>query len=216
MNIKLLFLLIAAAILGAIIPFAYRYQKVLALNNSFIPSESLYKRNLPSDWLVGVVIDVGPSAQFETRYGTQFEDLQVGTSISLGQDLKTGPQDESTIIVKFNNFSQFTLASNTRLNFSNTSSENFLINLNRGSTLDFESLADINQFSITSLHLLSQFTGAIGSINVENNLITISLTQGSVKLGYNDADVVTQITEISAPKTIIFNDNTRTLKLKKL
>lgn len=216
MNRKLFFLLIFAAILGTIIPFIYRYQKVLALNNSFAPKESLYRRNLPSDWLVGVVTDIGPSAQFETRYGTQFEDLQIGATVSLGEDLKTGPQDESTIAVKFNNFAQFALASNTRLNFTNTSSENFLINLNRGSTLDFESLANTTQFSLTSLHLLSQFTSAIGSINIENNLITINLTQGSVKLGYNDADVITQITEISTPKKIIFNDNTRTLKLKKL
>jgi hypothetical protein len=216
MNFKFNFLIILAVILGLAIPLIYRHQKISALNQAFIPKQDLYQRNLPADWLVGIVTDIGPSAQVETRYGTEFKDLTVGTTISLGEDIKTGSNNNSLIIVNFPDLIKLKLSSNTRLNFTNTSPQNFLISLNRGGDLTFTTLLDNGSFSITSLHLLSQFTGATGSIVVNDNLITIKLTKGSVKLGYNNTDLKTQITDITGPKKIIFNDTIRTLKLKKL
>ena len=216
MNFKLFFLTTLAIILGVTVPLVYRYQKISALNQAFTSSKSLYQRNLPADWLVGTVTNIGPSAQVETRYGTEFEDLTVGTTISLGEDLKTDSRTNSFITVNFSDLAKFNLNSNTRLNFTNTSPTNFLISLNRGGNLDFDTTLDNGNFSITSLHLLSQFTGAIGNITIADDIITIKLTKGSVKLGYNDTDLKTQIVDVTGPKKIIFDDTKRTLKLKKL
>ena len=201
-------------LIGLIIPFAFLIHQVTATNQNFIANQQLYYRQLPSNWLVGEVQDIGPSAQFETRYGADFEDLTVGTTISLGDDIKTDSDSNSTVSVKFD-LADFTINSDTRLKFANTSPDNFLINLNRGGSLDFTS-SDDKQFSIVSLHLLSQFNSAAGSIQTIGNNITIKLTSGSVTLAFNDTDYKTQIETISAPQKIIFNDSTRTLKLKKL
>jgi len=216
MNFKFIFLVILTLVLGSIIPLIYRHQKILNINQSFVSSISLYQRNLPSDWLVGTVTDIGSSVQIETRYGTKFEDLTIGTTISLGEDIKTDFQDNSSVVINFPDLAKFNINSNTRLNFTNTNSDNFLISLNRGGNLDFEALSNSNQFSITSLHLLSQFIGATGNFTIDSDIITIKLTQGSVKLGYNDSDIKTQIVDVTGPKKIIFNDTKRTVKLKNL
>lgn len=217
MNLKLVSFITGATIIGASLPFILLRQKTVTISApTFIPSKSLYQRSLPSDWLVGTVTDIGPSAQVETRYGTEFEDLSVGTTISLGEDIKTGPQDDSLVSILFDNFLQFNIGSNTRLNFTNTNPQNFLISLNRGGNLEFDTFTDSGEFSITSLHLLSSFTGASGNVSVDEEYININLTKGSVKIGYNDTDYKTQIQEISAPKKIIYNDETRTVKLKNL
>ncbi len=201
-------------LIGLIIPFAFLIHQVTATAQNFIVGQQLYYRQLPSDWLVGQVLNVGPSAQFETRYGTDFKDLTVGATIGLGDDIKTDSDASSIVSVKFD-LADFTVNPDTRLKFANTSPSNFLISLNRGGSFDFTS-SENKQFSVVSLHLLSQFNSAAGSIQTIGNNITIKLTSGSVNLAFNDTDLKTQNKTISAPQKIIFNDSTRNLKLKKL
>ena len=214
MKLKIFFLSFITFSTAFLLPFIYRTYKVSALSQNFKSEPSLYYRILPSDWLVGTVLDIGPSSQFETRYGADFQDLSVGTTISLGDDIKTGIDPNSTVSLSFNSINLL-INSNTRLKFTNTSPDNFLITLNRGGSFDFETQSN-QQFSVNGLHLLSQFNSANGSIEINNNLITIELTQGSVTLAFNDTNYQTQIQTVSAPKKIIFNDITRAVRLRNL
>lgn len=213
MNFKLFFLIVIFTFIGAAIPFIYRIEKISS--QDFQPDQLLYRRILPSDWLVGTAVDVGPSGQFESRYGTDFEDLAVGDTLSLGYDIKTGPEDDSTVSVNFDQFIDLNIGSDTRLSFSNTSTQNFLIKLNRGGNFKFTAADDI-QFSIIGLNLLGQFNSAEGSIDITGDYITIELNEGSVTLAYNNNNYETQIREISSPRKIIFNDSTRKITLKNL
>lgn len=216
MNIKLFLGIVLAAVLGISIPWVYRYYRVEKINKAFKAETLLYQREIPENSLNGTIIDIGGTAEFEGRYDTEFSPLEIGKTAGYGVDLRTGANDESFIKINFAELADLTVGSNTRLSFANTAADNFLITLNRGGKLNIETIKDNGEVSITGLHLLSQFTGATTKIEINDNLITIELSQGSVKLGYNDLKLVSQTSEISGPKKIIFNDTKRTIKLKKL
>lgn len=193
-----------------------RIVKVKRLENKFDSSKQIYQRAVADGSLTGQVTEVGSTAEFEGRYDTGFRPLAVGETIGLGSDIRTGPDDLSMAKVTFGPLAEFKVGSNTRLNFTNTLPTNFLISLNRGGTIELITTADQGEVTITGLHLLTQFTSASAKMAIEASTITIELASGSVKLGYNDTDLQTQIQTVGGPKKIIFNDMTRTVKLKTL
>lgn len=216
MNIKLFLVIILAAVLGISLPWIYRYFRIEKINKDFKAETLLYQREVPENSLYGTVTDIGGTTEFEGRYDTEFSPLKIGDTAGYGVDLRTGATDESSIKINFADLANFTVGANTRLSLANTATDNFLITLNRGGKLGIETNKNSGEISISSLHLVSQFAGATGKIEINDNLITIELSQGSVKLGYNDLKLISQTTEINSPKKIIFNDTKRTIKFKKL
>lgn len=216
MNIKLFLGIILVIALGISLPWVYRYYRVDKINKAFKAETLLYQREIPENSLYGTVTDIGGTAEIEGRYDTEFSPLEIGKTAGYGVDLRSGTTIESLIKINFTDLANLTVESNTRLSFANTTADNFLITLNRGGKLDIETTKNNGEISVTGLHLLSQFTGAVAKVEINDNLITIELSQGSVKLGYNDLKLISQTTEISGPKKIIFNDTKRTVKLKKL
>lgn len=220
MNWKFVFLLMMVAIVGGLAPWIGKSkqmsQVIELISPHFQPSERTYQRAMPEGWLQANVASISGIVEYQGRYDIEFSPLTSEQNIGLGADIKTGSQSADTTIITFPNFAQITVNDNTRLTFSNTSADNFLIKVDRGGQINIASLTGQTSLSVRSLNLLAELTAPQATISAIEEIITIDLASGSATLGFNDLDYQTQIKEFTAPISIIFNDQTRKIKTEKL
>lgn len=181
-------------------------RKVLASKSAF-SFENAPKASIRGDIvrLVGVV-------EWKSRTATEPATLLSSTKIQAGEEIHT--KNNGKITVTFPEIGTLSLTPDTDIQLVQTYPATFVLGQTKG-TVTYEKSGE-GSFSIRTLHLLSRIDSGKAVITVDDTLgeITIVVHTGSVTVGYNDADNLSTVQEITASQTFIYNDETREITIK--
>lgn len=198
---------VGLALMAAYSMFISRRTPVIvpSLQNIFRTSNfSLEKA--PGESLIGKIVSMNGDVEWQSRTATDSAKLSSLINIQQGEDLET--REKSTATVLFGKNLEVDLNEKTRVSFIQTLPFNIVMTQASGSA-EYKKLGNV-PVSIRVMHLLIENAGDV-IIDVDNAspVVTLQVVSGSAKYSFNDINNVTSITEITAGKKLIFNDDTR-------
>lgn len=170
--------------------------------------------NAPSLTLKGQIATISGQVNLLARTATEPSQLKVPIEIQQGENLYT--EDNSRANILFSDIADIHLLPQSELEFVQLLPSSFVFNLAKG-TVEFtkNSLVPV---SVRVLHLLVQQESGDMTVSIDKNqpIVTITITQGSVTLAYNNSQNISSQITIASPHQATFNDITRLIKTKKI
>jgi len=168
----------------------------------------------PKDSLIGEISSPSGQIDWQSRTATTAAALTATTAIQQGESLIT--KSKSSVSVTFSDTVLINIFADSDLTFAQTLPVNLLISQTRGSAR-YQPSGTI-PVSVRTLHLLTNIGGGDVIITLDPKLpfVYLDIYQGSVTLGFNNLQFISQRTDISSGRRVVYNDVTRKLILKKL
>jgi hypothetical protein len=173
----------------------------------------LHDSNPPKESLIGKVSKLVGTG---TKLARDVDDPVV---VELNQDLLEAEQltasPSSSITISFADDAQILMGPESVLAFPSTNPKNFLVKQDAGEVtyLTDDTIATISARSLHGLFSLSQGKARL-AIDPDTASISFSISEGDGQIGYIDKENKTQVVELSAGKTAIFDDEKRKIKIK--
>ncbi len=166
-------------------------------------------QNAPPQSIKGNVTDMSGSVSWQSRIATESAKLTTLRQIQQGEKLETG--DDGNISVDFPNYANIKLLPESKIDFIQTLSANFVINQEKGSVA-YTSLGRTH-LSIRYLHLLTDMQSGQISVNIDKNKPTVRvlIIKGQITAAYNDSENVSQEKTFSQGQQFTFDDKKREL-----
>ena len=195
-------------LIGIALAFAFRYYHVSQIKpSSFTPQSPLFQPNPPANALNGQITTLDGAAFRLARFAGDTAPAKIDDTIFQGESLITANKSAAEVTFPSIDFSPI-----SQVNFISTTADSFLLN-QTGGTVDY-TLSGTKPVSIKVLHLLIELKTGIARVKINSFAITIDILSGSATLGYNSLDNVTQIHQLSESQRTVYNDTTRSVKIR--
>jgi hypothetical protein len=217
---KSILLLIVTVLIGFGLTYLHFHPKTLSSSRSFaVPTPTLspfiFSPDAPPKYsLIGQISSPSGEINWQSRTATTSSALAGTATVKQGESLIT--KDHSSVAVNFPETVNITIFSNTSLNFVQTLPINLLISQTQGRA-EYLPTGKI-PVSVRSLHLLTDITtgDVVVTLNQVTSLVYLDIYSGSVGLGFNNRQFITQAATISAKTRVVYDDITRRFTLKTL
>jgi hypothetical protein len=165
----------------------------------------------PSQSLIGDITSVVGEVAWESRVATEPAMIGMNRKIQQGEKLKTGP---GIVVVKFANVAELLIDNNAEIDFSQTLPTGFVFHQTEG-TITYSRLGEV-PLSVRAMHvLIDQELGEISlTVNTIDQIVTVSVITGSIRVGFNDPTLNTNVLDVHAGEKLIFYDDTREVEIK--
>ncbi len=175
--------------------------------NTPIATSSFSLDVAPGESLRGTIVSLSGDVLWQSRTATEPAKINKPMQIQQGEGIKTLEKGKALVI--FANIANLSIDPKTEINFTQTLPTNILIEQNSG-TVEYMKLNN-NPLSVRSLDLLTQInSGSIVAFISENQpYIIINVKSGSITVGYNDINYITQTLDITAGNSLIFKTDTK-------
>jgi hypothetical protein len=197
----------------------FSYKKIIQIINSQqlktpVATSLFSLENAPSESLRGTVVSLLGDVQWQSRIATQPAKIIKPMQIQQGEKLVTNDNGQAFIVIS--KTIEITMSPKTEINFIQTLPTNILIEQNSGKS-DYINLNN-NSFSVRSLNLLIKINQGEVSLSVNEKLpyITADVKSGSVTIGYNDINFITQTLNIASGKRLLFRTDTKKVSILSL
>ena len=161
----------------------------------------------PSQSLRGKITTMTGEIKWQSRTATEAAKLDSPITIQQGEKLITGADSNLTLI--FSGAGSITLDENTELEISQTLPEHLVFNQASGGGNFTGTMA------IRLNHLLIQIDGNLETtFDQKTPIIVLTLKSGQATAAYNDLDYLSHKRELTAGRTLTFNDDTRQAVVK--
>lgn len=180
----------------------------------FFPKTLFSIENSPKDSLTGEVSSISGNVAWQSR-SSNYATL-INSNIKLQQGEEVITHDNGKSVISFSKVGTFTLFPNTQLSFIQTLPVNFVIEQDQG-LATYDKTSD-TKLSVRSLDLLININSGTSTISVDKDSadIQVSVNSGSVSAAFNDTNNQTNIIIVEEGKKFIFNNNTKTGRIRNL
>lgn len=199
-------------ILTVVVILGFKAWQVHSAKEAFVPQETNYKMDVPSQSLTGTVISPFGTVERIPRTSEEYKIILENDQILEAEKIKTNSDGSVKINFPTNIF--ITINPQTELTFLSTSPANFLVKQDKGVVI-YQTDDATKSISVRALHALMSVNNGAASVTVdpEDNEIVFQVTDGSGVFGYIDTDNKTQTVEVTENTTLTFNDEARTREL---
>lgn len=168
----------------------------------------------PRDTLRGTIVSLSGDVGWQPRIATEPAKITKPIQIQQGEEIKTLETGQATVV--FSKIANLTIYPKTEINFIQTLPSNVLIEQNIG-TAEYIKLSD-SPLSVRSLDLLIKINQGNIVVSVSENqpYIIIDVKSGSITVGYNDIDYITQMLDVASGNRLIFRTDTKRTSLVSL
>lgn len=196
---------------GYIFPEVSQVNTKVATNNI---KEEFSLEKAPTQSLTGNIISFSGSVNWQSRIATQPAQLTTPVSFAQGEKIVTG--DNGNLTLELGSGCLITISPKTELSLIQTLPANIVFEQESG-TVNYTQIVN-TPLTIRSLDLLTQIGSGSANIITDKpeGLVTVEVNKGFVTIGYNDAKFISQVATVEAGRQVIFNDETRTIKIKPL
>lgn len=164
--------------------------------------------NPPAQALTGTLtVTAGHALKF-SRGGTEFTEASTGAQILHGESVAT--KEKSSAVAEISGIGKISMGPGAELVFANLFTNNLVLQQKNGS-IHYEIK---NPISVRILHALAVIQPGVVTISIDESIINVSVTSGSVKLGIVDTDNNTHVFNVTAGKTARINDDVRSVKTR--
>lgn len=177
----------------------------------FFPKKSSFSLQPPSEALTGKLIKAVGEIKKEPRDSEEFEKIGEEEEILDGEKLAT--DEKSKAVVEFADFAQFTLGSNSEVDFASLLPASFVIKQKQGA-VDYKLLEDNTPLNVRVLHALLSFYSGESKVIVENEEVIVKVLSGKAKLALVDLDNKTHIWKLEEGQTALVDDSQRRVEIK--
>lgn len=173
----------------------------------------IYNSEPPKQSLAGKITRVTGTATMLTREFDDPIETTLNQAILEGEQITASPS--SSVDIKFAQNVLISMGPESILAFPSTNPKNFLVKQDKGEIFyeTDETVATISARSMHGLFTLSQGKAQL-EVDPDESVITFMIAEGSGKIGYIDTDNKTQIVEIEAGETAIFDDEKRKVRVR--
>lgn len=162
----------------------------------------------PSKSLKGSIISRSGTLFWESRIATAPSELKNNVQIQQGERLIT--KDKSSITVNFDHVCSIVFSENADLSFIQTLPVDFVVEQKKG-TIKYV----VNGNTPLSIRirnaLITKISGTIQiTVTDDDPIISISVIQGTARIGFNDLDYVSQVFTLQEGQVYEYNNDERT------
>ncbi len=212
---KKLLLFLIFLFIGIVLGSSYYVWKSNQTNNNIVrvkkePRFSI--NNAPKNSEKGTIQSMIGTIKWESRIATQASQITKPVPIQQGEAVITG--EDASAVIYYQSGLTISLTPNAHLSFVQMLPTNFVLNQLKG-TIEYQKDNSI-PLAIRSLHLLTQISDGDVLIAVDpaTASVSITVTQGSVKLAFNDSQKISNVINLNTGDQYLFDDEKRQGNLK--
>jgi len=207
---KNLLLFLAFLCVGIILGSSYYVWKNTQPNNNLVQEKKEPRFSVerpPKNSKKGTIQSMAGTIKWESRVATESAKINQPVDVQQGEELESG--DDGRAVVDFQGELLVSLSPNSHISFVQTLPTNFVFNQIKG-TIEYQKTSSA-PFAVRCFHLLIQINKADVTISIDDKTAYISITvkNGSAKIGFNDLQNVSNVVNLSGGDKYIFNDDTR-------
>jgi hypothetical protein len=199
--------------LGVALAITFKWWQVKKHSLEFVPESVVLSPNAPLQSLTAAMSEASGTVEVMKRDGVDYTPVGVGETIRQGESIKTESGSGATVV--FDQLMSMKMEEISVVNLINTNKMAMLVN-QAGGTVGYVTSDVSIPGAVKVLHLLVEMTGAEASVAIDAQTITVGVKSGKVKAAFETKTNVTQIIEIPPGKKMIYDDASRTFRLKKL
>lgn len=213
--VKNLLLLIGCFVAGlviALIAFRPSTDSEPVVQSSAAPSATPFSFSVdepPAQTLQGQILNSSGDIKWQSRSATEAAKLTQKVPIRQGEQLETG--EDGRLTLQFPGISQIRLNPESKLYLAQTLPANLLFDQKTGSAT-YQKLGQPPVSIRAGFLLIKQNDGQL-SVEVDVDYITVSVTQGSATIAYNDADFVSQVVDIKVGDRLVADRQAREVEI---
>lgn len=172
-----------------------------------IPPTAYSDAYAPKESVKGQIATMSGEIWWIDRISSELTKLATPGAVKQGETYATS--DNGILEINFPDYGSVNLTSKSEVGIDQTLPVNFVFDQASGSAT-FTSLGR-SPFSVRSLHLLTTIASGSATINLDykKHLINLKVISGSIKLAYNDTNLISQVLEILQGKSFRFDDDNR-------
>jgi hypothetical protein len=214
---KNILIFVAYFLLGAFLIFSFRkFTQTMSSQQlkSPLPSFSFSLTDAPNESLKGEIVSLSGNVGWQSRTATIPAQITGPMPIiQQGEEIKT--LDSGVAELVFLSNADITINPKTEVDVVQTLPTNILFGQNSG-IADYKKLGTV-PLSVRSQNLLVKINQGEITISVSQKqpYITVDVINGSATVGYNDINFVTQILDITSGKSLLFNTESKKVKILK-
>lgn len=163
--------------------------------------------NAPKNSVKGQMTNLIGEIAWQSRVSSQSMVIKKPVEIQQGESLQSGKDGKSTVL--FENYVVVDISSNSDLEFIQTLPNNFVFNQKEGN-VSYEQIGS-TPLSVRTLHSIVKInSGSVAiSVDIEKGTVDLTVKKGTVTIGYNDINFVSQVIPVSVGQELIYNDKSR-------
>jgi hypothetical protein len=167
-----------------------------------LSQSTFFLNSAPSESLRGTIMSLVGDVGWRSRIATEPARITKPTQVQQGEGIVTEKDSGATVV--FSNIANINIFSKTNINFIQTLPSNILFEQNIG-IVNYKILGS-NIVNIRCLSLLIKANQGEVEVSVNENqpYIIIDVKIGSITVGYNDINYVTQVLDVKSGKRLIF------------
>lgn len=199
--------------LGLASVLGWRWWRTQYNHAPFVPQPQEVTLNPPRQSLTGTVASLSGEVVKDARNQDEPVTLTPGLSILEDEVLTTSSTGQT--LIQFPPDLTIGILPEALATFSSTNPSHFLVKLDQGTiVITTDSLT--SAVSVRSLHALLTLTQGQATIrtNAAQKTIVVSVTTGTVDIGYIDTNNRTQMVKLTQGQTALFDDAQRTLTVE--
>jgi hypothetical protein len=201
-------------LLGIFIIFSYKKINEIINSNKLktpLPESSFSLETAPNDSLKGTITSLSGDVSWQSRIAT--EPAKITKPIQVQQGEKILTKEKSLASIVFSNRVTIIIQPKTEIDLIQTLPENIVIGQNIGNAEYIKT--NNNSLSIRTLDLLIKINQGNIKVSVSENqpYIIISVKSGSITLGYNDINYITQVVNVETGKQLTFRTDTKKISI---
>lgn len=169
------------------------------------PASHFSIEHAPSNSIKATIATFSGKVEWLSRVATEASRLTTIRKLQQGEDIAT--DETGTATLQFPNLGSITLQPNTKLSIIQTIPADIVLQQNSGSVI-YEKTGTL-PLSIHSLALLiEQKVGTMRvTVNTNRDIVTVTVTKGSVTAAFEDGNNTTQLREISEGHILQFDSD---------
>ncbi len=168
----------------------------------------------PTESQIGSISSLQGEVYFQSRVATEPAQITEPMQVQQGEKVITGQTAKA--VVQFPELIEATMSANTELEFIQTILSSPVILQTQGS-VSYQKLGTISP-NIRTMRLLTAINQGISifSVDTDNSTVIIDVISGSVTVGFNDIDAITNQVTISADQQYIFDNELQQGRIQSL
>jgi hypothetical protein len=212
------FLLIVSVTLGIaiiILGFLWVSPRNTQVLKMILPQSLFSLEKAPTDSLSGEIASISGKIAWQSRIAPVAILINASTKLQQGEEVDS--YNDGNAAIDFPEVAVITISPNTQVNLIQTLPQNFVVWQKQG-LANYEKSGE-NPVSVIALDLLINVeSGASCSIllDKENARVTVTVKTGSVTAAFNDSDNNTNVVLVKSVHEYIFDDNSKTGRIKTL
>lgn len=190
----------------------YGYKRITTIQNVqklVVPVyEGIFSiEQAPHRSLKATITSFTGTVEWKSRIATESSTLTKPRELQQGEEVAT--HDDSSLELIIPNALEASVSANTAVQLIQTLPNSILLMQNSGKATYTQK--NNNPVSIRSLSLLVQLENAEAIITVNDTLpfISVDVEKGTITVGFNDTDFITQTIAVSSGKRLVYNTQTR-------